>query len=56
MIGVAHWQVIVALIIGGLIGAPIAAKLAGRLPKKASFILLGVLVIIWSLRILVKLF
>ncbi len=56
MIGVSHWQVIVALIIGGLIGAPIAAKLAGRLPKKASFILLGVLVIIWSLRILVKLF
>ena len=56
MIGVTHWQVIVALIIGGLIGAPIAAKLAGRLPRKASFILLGVLVIIWSLRILVKLF
>lgn len=55
MIGVSHWQVIVALIIGGLIGAPIAAKLAGRLPKKASFILLGILVIIWSLRILVKL-
>lgn len=56
MIGVTHWQVIVALIIGGLIGAPIAAKLAGRLPRKASFILLGILVIIWSLRILVKLF
>ncbi|MCW3107379.1 MAG: siroheme synthase [Segetibacter sp.] len=55
MIGVTHWQVIVALIIGGFIGAPIAAKLAGRLPRKASFILLGVLVIIWSLRILVKL-
>lgn len=56
MIGVTHWQVIVALIIGGLIGAPIAARLAGRLPRKASFILLGILVIIWSLRILVKLF
>jgi siroheme synthase-like protein len=56
MIGVSHWQVIVALILGGLVGAPIAAKLAGRLPRKASFILLGVLVIIWSLRILVKLF
>lgn len=55
MIGVSHWQVIVALIIGGLIGAPIAAKLAGRLPKKTSFILLGVLVIIWSLKILIKL-
>lgn len=52
LLGVTHWQVIVALIIGSLIAAPIAARLAGRLPRKASFILLGVLVIIWSLRIL----
>jgi uncharacterized membrane protein YfcA len=55
MIGVSHWQTIVALIIGGLIASPIAARLAGRLPRKLSFILLGVLVIFWSLRILVKL-
>ncbi|MDB5190684.1 MAG: transporter permease [Segetibacter sp.] len=56
MLGVTHWQVIVALIIGGLLAAPIAARLAGRLPRKASFILLGILVIIWSMRILVKVF
>lgn len=56
LIGVSHWQVIIALIIGGLLAAPLAAKLAGKLPRKTSFILLGVLVIIWSLRILVKLF
>ncbi len=54
MIGVSHWQTIIALIIGGLIAAPIAAKLAGRLPRKTAFILLGTLVIIWSIRILVK--
>jgi len=54
MIGVSHWQTIIALIIGGLIAAPIAAKLAGRLPKKTAYLLLGVLVIFWSLRILVK--
>jgi siroheme synthase-like protein len=54
LIGLSHWQTIVALIIGGLIAAPLAARLAGRLPKKTSFILLGVLVMIWSLRILVK--
>ena len=53
-LGVTHWQVIVALILGGLIAAPIAAKLTGRLPRKTSFILLGILVIIWSVRILVK--
>jgi len=54
LLGVSHWQVIVALMIGGVIGAPIAAKLAGKMPRKTAFILLGVLVIIWSVRILVK--
>jgi siroheme synthase-like protein len=53
-LGVTHWQVIVALIIGGLIAAPIAAKLTGKLPRKTSFILLGILVIFWSMRILIK--
>jgi uncharacterized membrane protein YfcA len=56
LLGVSHWQVIIALIIGGLLAAPLAARLAGRLPRKASFILLGILVIIWSMRILVKIF
>lgn len=54
LLGVSHWQTIVALILGGFFAAPFAAKLAGRLPKKTSFILLGVLVMIWSLRILIK--
>lgn len=54
LVGLDHWQVIVALVLGGLIGAPIAAKLAGRLPRKTSMILLGALVIFWSFRILVK--
>lgn len=54
LLGVTHWQVILALVIGGLIAAPIAAKLVGKLPRKTSFILLGSLVIIWSIRILVK--
>jgi siroheme synthase-like protein len=56
LIGVQHWQVILALIIGGLIAAPIAAKLAGKLPRKASFMVLGVIVVAWSLRILIKIF
>jgi len=56
MLGVSHWQVILALVIGGFIAAPLSAKLAGRLPRKTSFILLGVLVMIWSVRILWKLF
>ena len=52
LIGLSHWQTIIALIIGGLIAAPIAAKLIGKLPKKTSLILLGILVIIWSFKIL----
>lgn len=55
LLGVSHWQTIVGLIIGGLIAAPLAAKLAGRLPRRTAFVLLGVLVIIWSARILIKL-
>jgi siroheme synthase-like protein len=54
LIGVSHWQTILALIIGGLVAAPIAARLAGKLPKKTAYILLGILVIFWSIRILVK--
>lgn len=55
LLGVTHLQTIVALILGGFIAAPIAAKLAGKLPRKTSFILLGILVIIWSGKILAKL-
>lgn len=56
MIGISHWQVIAGLIIGGLLAAPIAAKLAGKLPLKTMFISVGSLVIIWSLRILLMAF
>jgi uncharacterized membrane protein YfcA len=52
LLGVSHWQTILALVVGGLIAAPLAARLTGRLPRKTSFILLGVLVIFWSLKIL----
>ncbi len=54
LIGVTHWQTIAALVVGGLVAAPLAAKLTGKLPKKTAFILLGILVIVWSLRILIN--
>jgi siroheme synthase-like protein len=54
LIGVSHWQTILGLVVGGLIAAPIAAKLAGRMPRKTSFFLLGLLVMIWSIKILIK--
>ncbi|HMR90930.1 MAG TPA: sulfite exporter TauE/SafE family protein, partial [Chitinophagaceae bacterium] len=55
LLGATHWQTIIGLIIGGLIAAPIAAKLVGRLPRKTSMILVGLLVIVWSIRILIRL-
>ncbi|HRO45598.1 TSUP family transporter [Agriterribacter sp.] len=54
MIGVSHWQIIVGLIIGGVVAAPLAARLVGKLPTKTMFIAVGTMVIIWSLRILLK--
>ncbi|HEX7904995.1 MAG TPA: sulfite exporter TauE/SafE family protein, partial [Chitinophagaceae bacterium] len=56
LIGIQNWQVVFALVIGGVLAAPIAARLAGKLPRKASFILLGTVVVLWSIRILVKAF
>ncbi|MBC3538856.1 TSUP family transporter [Rufibacter sediminis] len=54
MLGLSHLQVIIGLVLGGMLAAPIAARLAGRLPVKTMFIAVGSLVIIWSLRILLK--
>ena len=56
MLGISHWQVIAGLILGGLVAAPIAARLAGRLPVKTMFIGVGGLVVFWSLRLLLKSF
>lgn len=53
-IGITHWQVIAGLMIGGAIAAPIAAKIAGKLPLRTMLICVGLMVILWSLRILVK--
>ncbi|MBL7818259.1 MAG: sulfite exporter TauE/SafE family protein [Saprospiraceae bacterium] len=53
-IGVSHWQVIAGLIVGGVVAAPISARLAGRLPVKWMLVGVGCMVIFWSLRILAK--
>ncbi len=53
-IGITHWQIIAGLMIGGTIAAPIAAKLAGKLPLRTMLICVGLMVIIWSLRIIIK--
>ncbi|MEJ2902610.1 sulfite exporter TauE/SafE family protein [Pedobacter panaciterrae] len=52
ILGVSHWQSILGLIVGGIIAAPLAARLVGKLPIKKMFIGVGIIVIISSLRII----
>jgi len=53
--GIQGWQVIIGLILGGVIAAPIAAFLVNRIPRKPMMIVVGILIIILSLRTLSKL-
>lgn len=56
MRGFSHWQIVLGLIVGGVTAAPIAARLAGRIPTRFMFIGVGLMVIIWSLWALQKIF
>jgi siroheme synthase-like protein len=49
-IGLTHWSIIAGLIIGGVIAAPFAAYLSSRIPIKSTMILVGLVVIITSLK------
>lgn len=52
ILGLSHWQSIMGLLIGGVVAAPIAARLVGKLPIKKMFIGVATVVIISSLRII----
>lgn len=54
LVGVSHWNIVLGLIVGGSAAAPIAARLAGKLPKKTMMIAVGVMVMIWCVRMLIK--
>ncbi len=53
-IGIHHWNIVAGLLIGGIITAPFSAMLTAKLPTKKMFILIGCLVIIFSLFSIVK--
>ncbi|KIC91741.1 TSUP family transporter [Flavihumibacter sp. ZG627] len=54
--GIGHWPVVVGLLLGGTIAAPISARLAGKLPAKTMMIGVGIIVMIWSIRLIIKSF
>jgi uncharacterized membrane protein YfcA len=55
-VGLSLWPVITGLVIGGILAAPFAAYATKYLPDKPVMILVGVVVILLSLRGLVSVF
>ena len=53
--GIQGWQVIIGLILGGVIAAPLAAFLVNKIPRKPMMIVVGILIIVLSLKTLSKL-
>jgi uncharacterized protein len=51
-----RWEIIVALMVGGVLGAPIAAWLCQRIPTQRLMLLVGVLIVGLSLRTLALVF
>lgn len=51
-IGLGHWQIIVGLLIGGVLGAPLAAYVCKIIPAKKLMVIVGVLIILLSVRTL----
>ena len=53
LLGGSHWQPTLGLILGGVCAAPIAAHLSKRINIKAMMLMVGIIVIIVSLRIII---
>jgi len=52
-IGLIHWKIIVGLMIGGVLAAPLAAYVCSRIPRRPMMCMVGALIIITSLRTLI---
>jgi len=50
IIGLVHWRIIVGLIIGGVLAAPLGAYVCKRVPARALMIMVGVLIVSLSVR------
>jgi len=53
-LGISHWYIVLGLILGGSAAAPIGAKLSGKLPHKTALLLVAFLVIVFSIRMLLR--
>ena len=50
IIGLVQWQIIMGLIAGGVLAAPLAAYVCKKLPSRALMIIVGVLITVLSMR------
>lgn len=48
ILGVKHWQIILGLILGGVLAAPLGAYIASKINKRILMLLVGLLIIITS--------
>ena len=55
-IGLDLWPIILGLVLGGVLAAPFAAYVTSRLPDRPLMILVGVVIIVLSLRGLIRSF
>ena len=53
--GIEGWQIIIGLILGGVMAAPLAAFLVNKIKRKPMMVAVGILIIILSLKTLSKL-
>jgi uncharacterized membrane protein YfcA len=51
-----RWDIVVALLVGGIIAAPVAAWVCKRLPHRTMGVLIGVLLILLNVRTLILIF
>jgi uncharacterized membrane protein YfcA len=52
-IGVSHWLTVAGLAVGGALAAPLAARMTGRIPARPLMVIVGIFVILLSVRTLV---
>jgi len=52
-IGLVHWKIIVGLMIGGVLAAPLAALVCARIPRRPLMILVGLLIVGLSIRTII---
>lgn len=55
-IGISHWGIVLALVCGGVCAAPIAAKLTNKMKADRLLLMVGLLVITWSLYTILRIF